>query len=163
MVFLGKLKLIDPNTPKHYNNCSAPTFLISFKTFLPPPPFKKKGRDYAFFMREYKIETIKLLPFHMTDFLFTELQRHNIWRKLKNHMKNDMPNNIFRSYLNICDRNLRWYQIHRIIIKFHHKISLALWDQSLPTASGGLFFVTHKKCIFLEMSAKFVFKNSEIC
>ena len=124
----GKIKAHWPQHPQHYNNCSAPTFLISFKTFSPPPPFKKEGRDYVYFMREYKVETIKLLPFLMTDFLFTELQRHNIWRKLKNHMKNDMPNNIFPSYLNISDPNLTWYQIHRIIITFHHMISLALWD-----------------------------------
>ena len=40
---------------------------------LAPPPFKKEGRDYAFYMRDYKGETAKLLPFYMTDFLFTEL------------------------------------------------------------------------------------------
>ena len=73
MVFLRKLKLIYPSTHQHYNNCSAPTFLILFKNFLDPPPFKKEGRDYAFYMRDYKGETIKLLPFYMTDFLFTEL------------------------------------------------------------------------------------------
>ena len=73
MVFMRKLKLIYPSTSQHYNNCSAPTFLILFKKFLDPPPFKKEGRDYAFYMRDYKGETIKLLPFYMTDFLFTEL------------------------------------------------------------------------------------------
>ena len=35
---------------------------------LAPPSFKE-GRDYAFFMRDYKGEAIKLLPFYMTDFL----------------------------------------------------------------------------------------------
>ena len=59
--------------PQHYNNCSAPTFLILFKKLLAPPLFKKEGTDYAFYMRDYKWETIKLLPFYMTDFLFTEL------------------------------------------------------------------------------------------
>ena len=73
MLFLRKLKPIHPSTPQHYNNCSAPTFLILFKKLLAPPPFKKEGRDYAFYMRDYKGETIKLLPFYMTDFLFTEL------------------------------------------------------------------------------------------
>ena len=29
--------------------------------------------EAAFYMRDYKGETIKLLPFYMTDFLFTEL------------------------------------------------------------------------------------------
>ena len=68
-----KLKPIYPSTSQDYNNCSAPTFLILFKKLLAPPPFKKEGRDYAFYMRDYKGETIKLLPFYMTDFLFTEL------------------------------------------------------------------------------------------
>ena len=73
IVFLRKLKLIYPSTPKHYNSCSAPTFLILFKKFLVSAPFKKDCRDYAFYMREHKVETIKLLPFYKTDFLFTEL------------------------------------------------------------------------------------------
>ena len=70
MVFLRKLKLIYPSTPQHYNNCSAPTFLILFKKFLDPPPFKKEGRDYAFYMRDYKGETIKLLPFYDRFFIY---------------------------------------------------------------------------------------------
>ena len=49
---------------------------ISFKMGGEKPckknPFKK-GRDYAFYKRDYKGDTIKLLPFYMTDFLFTEL------------------------------------------------------------------------------------------
>ena len=63
MVFLRKLKF-SPNQ----NSCSAPAFLILFKKFLDPPPFKKEGRDYAFYMKDYKAETIKLLPFYVTDF-----------------------------------------------------------------------------------------------
>ena len=78
MLFLGKLKLIYPSTPKRYNNCSAPTLIILVKKFLAPSPFKREGRDYAFYMREYKVETIKLLPFYMTHFLFTEQLSHNI-------------------------------------------------------------------------------------
>ena len=69
MVFLRKLKLISASTPQRYNNCSAPTFLILFKKFLGPPPFKKEDREYAFYTRDYKRETIKLLPFYMTVFL----------------------------------------------------------------------------------------------
>ena len=69
----GKIKAHLSQHPKHYNNCSAHTFLILFKSFLAPTPFKKEDRDYAFCMREYKVETIKLLPFYMTDFLYTEL------------------------------------------------------------------------------------------
>ena len=72
MVFLRKLKLISPSSSQHYDNCSVPTFLIVFKKCLAPPPFKIEG-DYAFYMRDYKGETIKLLPFYMKDFLFTEL------------------------------------------------------------------------------------------
>ena len=73
MVFMRKLKLIYPSTSQHYNNCSAPTFLIFFKKFLDPPlPFKKEVRDYAFYMRDYKGERIKLL-FYMKYFLLTEL------------------------------------------------------------------------------------------
>ena len=67
MVFLRKLKLISPRTSHHFNNCFVPTFLILFKKILGPPPFKIEG-DYAFCMRDYKGETIKLLPFYMTDF-----------------------------------------------------------------------------------------------
>ena len=92
MVFLRKLKLINPSTPQHCNNYSDPIFLILFKKVLDPLPFKKQGRDYAFYMRDYKGESIKLLPFYMTGFIFTELQGHNIWRKLKNDMENDIPN-----------------------------------------------------------------------
>ena len=73
MVLMRKLKLIYPSTSQHYKNCSAPTFLILFKKILDPPSFKKEGRDYALYMRDYKGGTMKLLPFYMTDFLFTEL------------------------------------------------------------------------------------------
>ena len=69
MVFLRKLKLIYRTTSKHYNNCLAPTL---FKC-LAPPPLKKEGKDYAFYMRDYKGGTIVLLPFYVTEFLFTEL------------------------------------------------------------------------------------------
>ena len=73
IVFLRKLKFMYLSTPQHYNNCSAPTFLILFKNVLAPPPFKKEDRDYAFYMRDNKGETIKLFPFYVTDFLFKEL------------------------------------------------------------------------------------------
>ena len=157
MEFLTKLTLIQPNTPMHYNHYSAPTFLILFKKFLSLPPFTTEGRDDAFFTRDYKGETIKLLTFYMTDFLFTEPWSYNIWRKLKNHMKDNIPN--IPSHLHISDPNLLQYEFHHIIIKFYHKIFLALWNQSSPTASGGLFFVAHKKRIFLNMSAKRALKN----
>ena len=66
MVALRKLKLIYPSIPQHYNSCLAPSFLA-------PPTFIKEGRDYTFYMKDYKGETTKLLPFYMKDFLFTEL------------------------------------------------------------------------------------------
>ena len=72
MVFLRKLKPIYSSTPQHYKNCSAPTFLILFKKLLAPPPFKKRT-ETAFYMRDYKGETMKPLSLYMTDFLFTEL------------------------------------------------------------------------------------------
>ena len=40
-------------------------------TIVQSSPFKE-GRDYAFYMKDYKGETRKVLPFYMTDFLFTE-------------------------------------------------------------------------------------------
>ena len=92
----------------------------------------------------------KEAPFYMTDVLFAELQSHNIWRKLKNHLKNDIPN--IPNYLHISDSNLPWIPSHRH--QFHHKISLALWDQSLPTVSGELFFVAQKMNI-----SEYVCKN----
>ena len=51
----------------------SPLYLNFIKKNLRLTPFKKEGRDYAFYMRDYKGETIKLLPFYMTDFLFTKL------------------------------------------------------------------------------------------
>ena len=38
MVFLRKLKLINPSNPQHYNSCSVPTFLILFKKIVSPTP-----------------------------------------------------------------------------------------------------------------------------
>ena len=72
MVFLRKLKPIYPSTSQDYSNCLAPTFLILFKKLLAYPHFKKRA-ETAFYIRDYKGETIKLLPFCMTDFSFTEL------------------------------------------------------------------------------------------
>ena len=69
----GVSEKIYASTPNHYSNCLAPTFLMSFKKCVSLLPFKKEGRDYAFYLRDYKGETTKLLPFYMTDVLFTEL------------------------------------------------------------------------------------------
>ena len=73
MTNMGKPPPHSPSPPpQHYNNCSACTFLILFKKLLAPPHLKKRA-ETAFYMRDYKGETIKLLPLYMTDFLFTEL------------------------------------------------------------------------------------------
>ena len=73
MVSLRKLKLIYPRNLQHYNNYLVPTFLIVFlKKMLTPPTFKE-GRDYAFYMRDYKGETIKLLHLFCINFPFLTL------------------------------------------------------------------------------------------
>ena len=72
MVFLRKLKLFYPS-PQALQRWSVLTFLILFKKCLAPPPFTKEGRNYEFYMRDYKGEKIKLIAFYMTDFLITEL------------------------------------------------------------------------------------------
>ena len=150
MVFLRKLKLIYPSTPQHHNNCSVPHLFNFIQKIFRLTPFKKESRDYAFYMRDYKGKKITLLPFYMTFFLFTELQSHNIWRKLKNHMKNDIPN--IPSRLHIYNMNfitLSWNFIKRF--PWYFKINL-----------GRLFleanFLARKKCIFLNMPAKLVLR-----
>ena len=67
-----KIKAHLPQQPPALQQFFSPTFLIYSKKLLIPPPFKE-ARDYAFYMRDYKAEIMKLLPFYMTDFLFTEL------------------------------------------------------------------------------------------
>ena len=101
-----KIKAHLPQQPQALQQLFSPHVFNFIQKFFSPTQFKKEGRDYAFYMREYKVETIKLLPFYMTHFLFTEQLSHNIWRKLKNHMKDDIPNNIFPSHLHISDPNL---------------------------------------------------------
>ena len=72
MVFLRKLKPIYPITSEDYNNCSAPPFKFYSKTGWPHPHFKKRA-ETAVYIRDYKGETIKLLPSCMTDFSFTKV------------------------------------------------------------------------------------------
>ena len=69
-----KIKVHLPQHPPRLQQFFSP-HLFNFiqKKLLAPPPFKKEGRDYVFYMRDHKGETIKLLPFYMSDFLFTEL------------------------------------------------------------------------------------------
>ena len=87
--------------------------------------------ETAFYMRDYKGETIKLLPFYMTYFLFTEVQSYNIWRKyilnipqIYPKITPDIPN-----YLHISDPNLlkyEFYHISNFITRFpwHFEINL---------------------------------------
>ena len=77
MVFLGRLRLITQYPQALQQLFSPHLFNFIQKRFI-PTPIKKKSRDYAFCMRDYKGETRKLLPFYMTDLLFTELQSRNI-------------------------------------------------------------------------------------
>ena len=60
MVFLRKLKLIPPAPPNIKTIVQSPSLLILFKKFLAPLPFKIEG-DYAFYMRDYKGETKKII------------------------------------------------------------------------------------------------------
>ena len=53
-----KIKAHLTQHPKHCNNCWSPTFLTLFKNILAPPPFRKEGRDSAFYMRPSKAETV---------------------------------------------------------------------------------------------------------
>ena len=50
------------------------------------------------------------------------------------------------SHLHISDPNLLQYEFHHI--RFYHKISLVLKDQSSLTASRGQFFSTQKNAYF---------------
>ena len=50
-----------------------PPLFNFIQKILVPPPFKREGRYYEFYMRDDKGETIKLLQFYMMVFLFTEL------------------------------------------------------------------------------------------
>ena len=73
-------------------------------------------------------------------------------------MKNDVSN--IPSQLHMSDPNLLQYEFDQIVIKFYHKIFLAL--QSSSTDSGGQF-LAHTKCIFLYMPPTLVLKNYKFC
>ena len=65
----GKTKAQLPQKTQALKQLFSP-YLFNFiqNFFSPTPHLKKEGRDYAFYMREYKVETLKLLRFYMTDF-----------------------------------------------------------------------------------------------
>ena len=50
-----------------------------------------------------------------------------------------------------------WISSHRH--QFHHKIFVALWNHSFSTASGGLFFVAHRKMHISEYVCKTCLKE----
>ena len=68
-----KIKAHLPQHPQALQQLFSPHLFNFIRTIFSPTPFKKEGRDYAFYMKDYKGEAIKLLPSCMTDFLFTEL------------------------------------------------------------------------------------------
>ena len=68
-------------------------------------------------------------------------------------MKYDIPN--IPKYLHISDPNLLYYKFHHIVFNLMTQFP---WSFE-STASGGVFFAGHKKCIFLNMSAKLVLKS----
>ena len=81
-----KIKAHLPQHPASLQQLFSP-HLINFiqKIVMPTSPpspaallFKKEGRDFAFYMRHYEGETTKFVLFYMTDFLFTEMKKHNI-------------------------------------------------------------------------------------
>ena len=63
--------------PQHYKNCSAPTFLILFKSFLAPPPFKrlKERADQKLFILYERLQRSdnKTITILYDRLLFTEL------------------------------------------------------------------------------------------
>ena len=52
-------------------NSSFSGKMAFLRKLFAPPPFKKEGSDYAFYIRDYKGVT-KETPFYMTDLLSTE-------------------------------------------------------------------------------------------
>ena len=88
-------------------------------------------------------------------FIYTLESHLTFEENLKLHMKNDIPK--IPSHLHISEPNL----LMNFITSSSNFITRFLWHFEVtfsPTASGGLFFVAHKKCMFLNMSAKLVFK-----
>ena len=61
-----KVHLPQPSSPSTSAVFQPPNFKFYSKKLLAPPPFKKEGRDYAFYMRDYK-ELTKETPFYITD------------------------------------------------------------------------------------------------
>ena len=138
MVLLRKLKLIYPSTPQHYSNCSAFTFLNFAKYAMTMHSIWERLQSYY-----HSIWQIFYLS-------------HNVWRKLKNHMKIDIPN--------IASHFIFLTQIY-YNLNFITSSSISSQDfpgtlrSILANCFWRIFFVAHKKCIFLNMSAKFVLKN----
>ena len=67
-----KIKPIYPSTPPALQQLFSLQLFIFFQKFFSPNHFKKRA-ETAFYMGDYKGETIKFLPLYMTDFLFTKL------------------------------------------------------------------------------------------
>ena len=59
-----KIKAHLPQQPQALQQLFSPHVFNFIQKFFSPTQFKKEGRDYAFYMREYKVEAIKLLAFY---------------------------------------------------------------------------------------------------
>ena len=59
--------------PSSISTIFQPALSKFIQKFVIPPPSKKGSRDYAFYMRYYKKETIKLLSFYIKNIIFLEL------------------------------------------------------------------------------------------
>ena len=123
-VFLRKVKHNYPSTPQPYNNCSAPIFLILFKKFLDILPFKKEGRDYAFYMGDYKWERQQIFYHSVWQIFYLQNCKAIKFEENQKSYKKYIPN--IPSHLHISDSNLIQEEFHHIVIKFYHKISQVL-------------------------------------
>ena len=80
------LKLISPSPLKKNKLLCISTIaqhhlLILFKKFLAPPPIWKRETEIMHSKWKITKERIQLLPFYLTDNLFTELKSHKVLRK----------------------------------------------------------------------------------
>ena len=106
---------------------------------LTPPPFKE-SIGYAFYMRDYKGETIKLLLFCMTDFWFTEQ-----YPKLPSYFWAKFA--IIRSYHNVVN----------CIARFSWPFEISLWQPLLED-----FFCSTQKMHIFKYVCKICLKELRI-
>ena len=84
-----KIKARLPQHPQALQQLFSPHFFHFIQKIFSLLPILKRGQRLCIRYERFKGETTKLLPFYMTNFfIYCQV---NIWRKLKNHLKNDMP------------------------------------------------------------------------